>query len=77
MRVLLSKLAVDILSMGASPADAAKRALSIMKGKTGGKGGLILVDKHGRVGYAHTSRRMVIAYSTGEGDIIATISSIE
>ncbi len=74
MRVLLSKLTVDILSMGASPADAAKRALSIMRGKTGG---LILVDKHGRVGYAHTSRRMAVAYSTREGDIIAMISSIE
>jgi len=77
MRVLLSKLAVDILSMGASPADAAKRALSIMRGKIRGKGGLILVDKHGRVGYAHTSRRMAVAYSTREGDVIATISSIE
>ncbi len=76
MRVMLSRLAVDFLERGLHPTEAARRSLSIMADRTGGWGGIIVLDRMGRVGYAHTSRRMAVAYSLG-GDIVAKISSLE
>ncbi len=76
MRVMLSKLAVDFLDRGLHPTEAARRSLSIMADRTGGWGGIIVLDREGRVGYAHTSRRMAVAYSL-DGEVIAKISSLE
>ncbi len=73
MRVLLSKLAVDLIHSTGHPKSAAEVALKIMKERTGGLGGLILIDSAGRFGYAHTTRRMALAYSKGE-KIVAFIS---
>ncbi len=76
MRVMLSKLAVDFLARGLHPTEAAQRSLSFMADRTGGWGGIIVLDHKGRVGYAHTSRRMAVAYSI-DGDVVAKISSLE
>ncbi|MCD6348233.1 MAG: isoaspartyl peptidase/L-asparaginase [Candidatus Korarchaeota archaeon] len=76
MRIMLSRLALDILSMGSSPTDAASRALSFMMAKTGGLGGLIVLDVDGRIGYAHTARRMPIAYDI-DGDVVAKVSLLD
>ena len=75
MRVMLSRLAVDMLT-GLDPIEAARRSLSVMADRTGGWGGIIVLDRRGRIGYAHTSKRMAVAYSMG-GEIVAKISSLE
>ncbi len=73
MRVLLSKLAVDLIPLAGHPKSAAEVALKIMKERTGGLGGLILIDSAGRFGYAHTTKRMALAYSDGQ-KIVALVS---
>ncbi len=76
MRVMLSKLSVDFLVRGSHPTEAARRSLSFMADRTGGWGGIIVLDREGRVGYAHTSKRMAVAYSV-DGEVVAKISSLE
>ena len=62
MRILLSKTVIDYLSRGFSVSEAAKKALELMYRKTGGRGGIIVIDKNGNVGYYHTTTRMAFAY---------------
>jgi isoaspartyl peptidase/L-asparaginase-like protein (Ntn-hydrolase superfamily) len=34
--------------------------------RTGGKGGLLIVDRRGRIGFAFTTSRMALAYRTSD-----------
>jgi len=60
MKVALCREAVVALGRG-RPDDAARRAISAMYTQTRGEAGIVLVDAHGRFGYAHNAHAMEIA----------------
>ncbi len=68
MKLVLGKWTVDRVAAGATPQAAAEEALAYMKRRLNGHGGLILVDREGRVGIAHNTNRMAWAVCTNESE---------
>jgi len=66
--VVLAKTAVDLLAQDRHPDEAAIMAIETLKQKVTGEAGCILVDPQGRVGWAHNSEGMAVAYMTTEMD---------
>ena len=54
------------LAAGVEPQAAADRAVALLQERTEGKGGLIVVDGSGRVGFAFSTSHMAFAYRTSE-----------
>lgn len=65
MRVLLAKTACDLLAVD-DPYAAAQKAVSVMAQRVAGKGGIILIDRHGRVGFSFNTPRMAYAFHQGD-----------
>jgi beta-aspartyl-peptidase (threonine type) len=61
LKVCLSKTAADLLRSGLHPDDAARAAMRLLADRTGGTGGVILVDRLGRLGWARTTPAMTWA----------------
>jgi beta-aspartyl-peptidase (threonine type) len=61
MRVCLGKAAVDLLRARVHPEEAARAVLRLMIARTSGTGGVILVDRDGRIGLARSTRTMTWA----------------
>ena len=61
MRVCLAKTAVDLLRSRVHPEDAASAAIRALTDRVGGRGGLILVDRRGRLGLARNTTTMTWA----------------
>jgi len=61
MRVVLAKAAVDCLLQD-DAMTTARWAIEHLKQRTGGPGGIIVLDCQGRVGYAFNTPRMAFAY---------------
>src|SRR5579883_253644 len=68
IRLLIAKRAADFVARGDSAQAAAEAAIAVLGAKAEGKGGLILVDRQGRVGYAWNSDHLVRAYMTSGMD---------
>ncbi|MFQ5778029.1 MAG: isoaspartyl peptidase/L-asparaginase, partial [Terriglobia bacterium] len=66
MKVVLAKAASDLLAEGLEPQAAAEQALARLTDRTAGKGGLIVLDRAGRVGTAFTTPRMAYGFRTAE-----------
>ncbi len=62
MRLMIAKRAADFVARGDTAQAAAEAAIAVLGAKAEGKGGLILVDRLGRVGYAWNSDHLVRAY---------------
>jgi beta-aspartyl-peptidase (threonine type) len=62
LRLLLAKRATDYLAAGLSAQAAASMAIRLLGERAGGHGGLILLDRAGRVGYARNTPSMAHAY---------------
>jgi beta-aspartyl-peptidase (threonine type) len=62
IRVVLAKTAVDLLGGSRHPLDAAKMAIEILERRGQGEGGIILIDREGRVGHAHNASFMPSAF---------------
>ena len=62
IRVVLGKTAIDFLSEGLDPNGAARKSLALLEAKTGAQAGLILIDCHGRIGYARNTTHMPVCY---------------
>lgn len=62
MRIVISKTACDQLQAGRDTQEVAGEVLRLLAARTGGQGGIIIVDCWGRVGLAHTTRHMPHAY---------------
>jgi beta-aspartyl-peptidase (threonine type) len=77
--VVLAKAAVDLLAQDrqSHPDEAAEMAIEILKQKVAGEAGCILLDPQGRVGWAHNSQGMAVAYMTSEMDKPATFTRKE
>jgi beta-aspartyl-peptidase (threonine type) len=55
VRVTLARQAVFFLEAGLEPAAAAERAVALLGERGGGRGGIIVIDRHGRAGWAHNT----------------------
>lgn len=58
LRLCMCKTATDLLRSGLHPEDAAQAVIRMLAARTGGTGGVILVDRFGRLGWARTTRAM-------------------
>ncbi len=67
LRVCLSKTAAELLRSGSRPEDAARAVLRMLVDRTGGTGGIILVDRRGRLGGARTTETTAGAGATAAG----------
>ncbi len=65
IRVGLVRAALAELGAGADPTAAAERALGMLAERLGARAGLIVVDRAGRVGIAHTTAAMPVAFRIG------------
>jgi beta-aspartyl-peptidase (threonine type) len=63
MRVLLTKTAIDYLALDLDPLEAGRRALATLD-RVGGRGGLILLDRPGRVATVFNTPRMARGWAT-------------
>ncbi len=69
MRLVMGKSAIEFLKISGDPQAAARQAVTLLAQRTGGAGGLIIIDAKGRVGYARNTERMPVCFITGVGSI--------
>lgn len=62
IRTVLARRALDYLKEADDPAYAARVAVDLLVEEGGGQGGLILLDWRGRLGYAHSTPFMPVAW---------------
>ncbi len=67
IRTVLGKSAVDLLKAGVDRQSAAEQAVALLAEKTGGTGGLILIDRQGKIGYARNTTHMPVCWITNSG----------
>ena len=75
MRIVMAKTAADFLrppaggpdSSGLRAPDAARAAVRLLAERTGGTGGLVLLDRQGCAGFAFNTPRMAFGYVTDDG----------
>ena len=70
MKVVICKQVCDFVAQGVSAQVACEAALHILATRVEGKGGLIAVDKQGRVGVAFNTTAMPYAYGVGEEGVV-------
>jgi beta-aspartyl-peptidase (threonine type) len=70
MRTVLAKSAIDLLKGGADPQAAAQAAVRLLADKTASTGGIILVGRRGKVGYARNTTHMPVCAITGSGQLL-------
>ena len=73
MKVVLSKAACDLLACGADPQAAAEKAVALLRERTQGRGGLLIVDRKARVGAAFSTARMAYAFRTSNSDAVIRV----
>jgi len=66
IRLVLCKGALDRLAPGGDPQTEAERAMVELEARTGGNGGMILVDRFGRIGAAHNAPHMTWGFRRGD-----------
>lgn len=74
MQVALAKSVIELLSAGLSAEEAAQAAIDTLGERVGGEGGCIVLDRQGRVGWAHNSSHMACAYRTATMDAPAVFT---
>jgi len=62
LRVGLATRALVAMERGASAEDAGREALAVLEQRVQGRAGLIVLDRHGEVGLAHSTRCLAHAY---------------
>ncbi|MEM3537522.1 MAG: isoaspartyl peptidase/L-asparaginase, partial [Candidatus Korarchaeum sp.] len=62
MKVVLAKSTVDMLALGLGAMEAARAGVSLLE-RVGGRGGVIVIDRSGELGYHFNTPRMAIAYA--------------
>ncbi|MGH8007388.1 MAG: isoaspartyl peptidase/L-asparaginase family protein, partial [Candidatus Binatia bacterium] len=66
IRSTLTRTAVELLRDGKDPTQTAQTVLARLQQRTGHEAGLILIDALGRVGYAHNTPAMNLAFFSGD-----------
>ena len=77
MKVLLAKSVTDLLRDGTHPRDAALSGIDYLGRRVNGLGGCIVLDRVGRIGWAHNTPRMAFAYRTDDHQPVIAISQDE
>jgi beta-aspartyl-peptidase (threonine type) len=75
MKVVLAKTASDLAAAGKPAQAAAEAAIALLDKRTEGRGGLIMLDRHGRAGAAFTTPNMAYAYRTATASGLFDIGS--
>jgi beta-aspartyl-peptidase (threonine type) len=68
-RIVMAKSALTFLQTAGDPQEAAHRAITLLAERTEGTGGLIMIDRNGRIGYARNTERMPVCLITGAGSV--------
>ncbi len=73
MKMVISKQACDFMGIGMNPMEACTAAINKLAQRMGenGKGGLIAIDRYGRIGYYFNTDGMPYAHVSGEGEIVS------
>ena len=73
MKVVISKQACDLMALGLSATAACETAIRLLAERMGenGKGGLIGIDKRGRVGFFFNTAAMPYAYAVGRAEVVS------
>jgi beta-aspartyl-peptidase (threonine type) len=74
MRVVLAKTATDACERGMSAQEAAEYAIRVLHERTGGYAGIVVVDRHGGIGYAYNTPQMAVAWVDENGTIRARLA---
>lgn len=69
MRIVMAKTAIDMMRDGKSAEEAARDAVGHLEARTGGEGGLILIDSQGCVGFDFNTFAMPVAWVDEHGQI--------
>jgi beta-aspartyl-peptidase (threonine type) len=67
MKLVFAKWATDHVTLEAAPAQVAPEAIEYLQRRLNGQGGIILLDRRGRVGLAHNTPRMAWAWRNERG----------
>ncbi len=82
MKIVMAKTAADLLrgpAVGAllaaplSPQAAAEACVRLLADRVGGRGGLILLDRNGRPGFAFNTPRMAYGYLAADGSVVVSV----
>jgi len=76
LRVLLTRTVADFIENGSAAQDAARKGLARLE-RIGGKGGVIVADRHGRHGIAYNTPRMARGWLDADGTIHVAIEAAE
>jgi beta-aspartyl-peptidase (threonine type) len=68
MRVVLAKSALEFIRNGVTPRSAAEQAVAVLAEKTASSGGLIIIDRKGRISYGRNTTHMPVCFVT-EGKV--------
>jgi beta-aspartyl-peptidase (threonine type) len=74
MKVVISKTTCDLVARGMTAQEAADAVITILAKRTTGEGGVIVLDRHGRVGIAHNTPYIAHAFVIAGGEITAGIA---
>jgi beta-aspartyl-peptidase (threonine type) len=66
IRLVLARTALEFLRNGREPMKAARRAIRLLTARTGADGGIILLDRRGRIGFAKNTAQMACACIRGD-----------
>ena len=73
MKVVISKTACDFIAGGMTAQQAADAAIAVLAERTTGEGGLIVLDRMGRIGVAHNTTYIAHARVTVGGKVTTGI----
>lgn len=71
MKIVFCKMACDLMAKGMAPQLAAEETLHYLARRVEGKGGIIMMNPQGEIGWAYNTRRMTCGWVTPEGQILA------
>ena len=69
MRAVLAKSVVDLLKAGIDPKSAAEQSIALLAGKTANTGGLIVIDRHGKIAHARNTTHMPVCWIMSPGHV--------
>jgi len=73
MKVVISKTACDLIGRGMAAQEAAEAAIAVLAERTTGEGGVIVLDRLGRIGIAHNTPYIAYATVSVGGEVTAGI----
>jgi beta-aspartyl-peptidase (threonine type) len=73
VQLTLARHAADLVGRGLPATDAAREAVSLLRRRVGGDGGLIVLGPDGEPGFAHNTPAMARAWTAADGSVHAAV----